>query len=228
MKTRDAEALKFVLESGLWKICYDTGDVLTSRDIRGRPTNPPIWRSATFMSPSRQSSTRKRIWVNGRRVYANRVNWVLHHKKPIPDGFQIDHDDDNSLNDKPSNLVLMDAEGNRVKELANGRVKRFQPCTPQLEYRSPEFYEIRDALVNSIPRDIPPAQGRADMYGRFGISVPGQFIPIQEPLDWRINLAKDIKTACTRFLARLRGWLSLRSILSAARRFFDKTFLGFR
>ncbi len=133
MKTRDAEALQYVLESGLWKVDVETGEVLTRRDRHGRDTEPPVWRPCTFPSPSKNSSTRKRIWVNGRRVYANRVVWVLTHKRMIPEGYQIDHKDDNSLNDRPDNLELMDAEGNRVKELANGKVHRFQRCPPQPE-----------------------------------------------------------------------------------------------
>lgn len=224
MKTRDAEALAYVLESGLWKIDYETGDILTRRDRRGRDTDPPIWRSATFLNPSKKSSTRKRIWVKGRRVYANRVAWVLHNQKPIPEGFQIDHDDDDSLNDRPSNLVLMDAEGNRVKELANGKVKRFQPgemvpCSYPFQYpfSGPEDY-IGPAETTAILRGegpsgviILPGRPQTSQEGKPAAPYAGSEAPASTSLapspDWRINLLKEAKQACIAFLARLRGVL---------------------
>jgi hypothetical protein len=237
MKTRDSEALQFVLESGLFRINYDTGDIETSRDRRGRPTEPPVWRSATFLSPSKKSSTRKRLWVKGRRVYANRAAWVLHNQKAIPDGYQIDHEDDDSLNDRPSNLVLMDAEGNRVKELARGRVKRFvpfsetgegefpftttgyrleeQPCTPQLDYNHGDI-EFPEVLY---PIEVEPRG--SDPYGVWTITYPtpqGDVVaPLVQPSKLDTSIAQDIKYAWGATLVRLRAWLYTKPKASSTR-----------
>lgn len=210
MKTRDSEALAYVLSSGLWKIDYETGDILTSRDKHGRATDPVVWRSCTFLNPSNKSSTRKRIWVRGRRVYANRVAWALHNEKLIPDGYQVDHIDDDSLNDRPHNLQLLDAEGNRVKELANGRVYRFKAasCSTCGAASGGLHKPACDVYQYGCPRGtdyIGPAETTA-------ILRPDQVWDIQpgrpvdaNPPNWRISLTKDIKTALTGLLARLRA-----------------------
>lgn len=240
MKTRDFEALEYVARSGYWRVTED-GDIETSRDVHGRPTEPPVWRSCTFPSPSKNSSTRKRIWVKGRRVYANRVVWRLTFG-PIPEGYQVDHKDDDSLNDRPENLQLLDALGNLDKEAnrEGTRVCRFQP----VPYRSAEFEEIRDKLIGSIPenrlmvgdhieptpeqRELRPGFYSKTGEGEFPFTETGVILRVSpesyrldkiddavEAQDWRISIAHDLKVGA------LRWW-------QAARRWFDVTFLGFR
>jgi len=225
MKTRDFEALEYVASSGYWRVTEE-GDIETSRDVHGRPTEPPVWRSCTFPSPSKNSSTRKRIWVKGRRVYANRAVWVLTHRLVIPEGYQIDHIDDDSLNDRPYNLQLMDAEGNRVKELANGRVHRFQRCPSQSEALTasgPHYLTVDQrtptvgawnaintvATAGDVSDYIGPAETTAILRGEDPsgfIVVPGRPQPSQDtsltPLDWRISLWEDIKNIWKAFRGR--------------------------
>lgn len=188
MKTRDSEALEYVLNSGYWKLIPETGEILTSRDTRGRPTDPAVWRPCTFLSHSKKSQTRKRLWVNGRRVYANRAAWVLHNKQMIPDGYQVDHADDDAMNDRPENLVLLDAESNRVKELANGRVKRFEPLSVEQRTLPEGAWEgiNRVATAGDIATTLPPIRFKETINGGFCVSVG-------EPIDWRLTLASDIK-----------------------------------
>jgi len=218
MKTRDAEALEFIANSGQFMVRFD-GTVLTSRDKHGRPTDPPVWRKATHISTSKQSSPRNRLWVNGKRVYGARAVYRLIYG-PIPEGYQVDHKDDNSLNDAPENLQLLDGDGNLQKECAREgtRMKRFQAPAAQLT-------EADWDGINRVATagDVPPihyAEVPADQRDR----RPDFYMCAGEPVDWRISLADDVRAGWKKF----RRWLSLRSILAAARRFFDRTFLGFR
>lgn len=55
-----------------------------------------------------------------RRVFANRLVWMLYKKKGIPEGCVVDHKDLNKHNNKPSNLQLMsktesDKQGNSIQ-----------------------------------------------------------------------------------------------------------------
>jgi len=237
VKTRDAEALEFIANSGQFMVRFD-GTVLTSRDKHGRPTDPPVWRKATHISTSKQSSPRNRLWVNGKRVYGARAVYRLIYG-PIPEGYQVDHKDDNSLNDAPENLQLLDGDGNLQKECAREgtRMKRFEPV-----YEVPiggtaplgsliifdGAKQLTEADWDGINRvatagDVPPIyydEAPADQKDR----RPDFYMCAGEPVDWRISLADDVRVGWKKF----RRWLSLRSILAAARRFFDRTFLGFR
>jgi hypothetical protein len=213
MKTRDFEALEYVANSGYWRVTED-GDIETSRDVHGRPTDPAVWRSCTFPSPSKNSSTRKRIWVKGRRVYANRVVWRLTFG-PIPEGYQVDHKDDNSLNDRPGNLQLLDSNGNLDKEANRDgtRVCRFQP----VPYRSAEFFDIRDKLVKSMPATDSNGQINVELFppDETPDLTRDKIDDAVEEIDWRISILYDLKVGL------LRWW-------QAVRRWFDVTFLGFR
>lgn len=40
-------------------------------------------------------------------VYRNRLVWMITNKKPVPEGFIVDHVDGNRFNDNPENLQLM-------------------------------------------------------------------------------------------------------------------------
>jgi hypothetical protein len=125
MITRDAEALEYVASSGHWRVTLD-GEILTRRDKRGKVTSPEVWRPCEFISKGNRSQARHRIWVNGRRVYSNRVVWRLT-QGPIPEGMQVDHIDDNAMNRDPLNLQLLDCHGNISKEVRAGRVFWFKP-----------------------------------------------------------------------------------------------------
>ena len=236
MKTRDFEALEYVASSGYWRVTEE-GDIETSRDVHGRPTDPPVWRSCTFPSPSKNSSTRKRIWVKGRRVYANRVVWRLTFG-PIPEGYQVDHKDDNSLNDRPGNLQLLDGNGNLDKEAnrEGTRVRRYAPAQSPTETLAIERYcQMEDLLEVGDHIEATPEQRamRPGFYsktgeGEFPFTETGVILRVSpesyrldkiddavEAQDWRISIAHDLKVGA------LRWW-------QAARRWFDVTFLGFR
>ncbi len=54
-------------------------------------------------------------------IYRNRLVWILHNLKPIPEGFVVDHVDTNNQNDDPSNLRLQslsasNAQGHKITE----------------------------------------------------------------------------------------------------------------
>lgn len=196
MKTRDSEALEYVLNSGYWKLVPETGEILTSRDTRGRPTDPAIWRPCTFLSHSKKSQTRKRLWVNGRRVYANRAAWVLHNKQMIPEGYQVDHADDDAMNDRPENLVLLAAESNRVKELANGKVKRFAPLSVATAGNASTFEPHVTYVLPSGDPLIAEHSYTTTKEGHVFVNVkisPETWYKISEPIDWRLTLVSDIK-----------------------------------
>ena len=165
MKTRDAEALEYVASSGHWRVTLD-GEILTRRDKGGRVTSPEVWRPCEFISKGNRSQARHRIWVNGRRVYSNRVVWRLT-QGPIPDGMQVDHIDDNAMNRDPLNLQLLDCHGNISKEVRAGRVFWFKPSpkegvipaltmdTPMLEHLE-EVAEPDEPLQAIVCQQWPP------------------------------------------------------------------------
>lgn len=126
MKTRDKEALEYVASSGHWRVTLD-GEILTRRDKHGRVTVPEVWRPCEFISQGNRSGARHRIWVKGRRVYSARVVWRLT-QGPIPDGYQVDHKDGDSLNRDPYNLQLLDCHDNIKAEVDRGRVFWFRPA----------------------------------------------------------------------------------------------------
>ena len=211
MKTRDAEALEFIANSGQWRV-LDDGTIETCRDRQGRPTDPQVWRLATFLSPSRQSSTRKRLWCKGQRVYANRAVWRLTHG-PIPEGYQVDHKDSDSLNDAPGNLQLLDSAGNLDKEAnrPGTNVRRFCPGSyADVGSRAAEPTEEQKYLRPYFYNEPTPAE----VLAKFGDSCD-KIDDAVEAQDWRISLTHDIKVGV------LRWWQS-------ARLWFDRTFLGFR
>ena len=45
---------EFIANSGQWRVLED-GTIETCRDRPGRPTDPQVWRLATFLSPSRRA-----------------------------------------------------------------------------------------------------------------------------------------------------------------------------
>ena len=43
-------------------------------------------------------------------IYKNRLVWIIVYRQLIPNGYYVDHDDNNRLNDHSSNLILMKAK----------------------------------------------------------------------------------------------------------------------
>jgi hypothetical protein len=122
---------------------------------------------------------------------------------PIPEGYQVDHRDDDSLNDKPDNLQLLDSNGNPDKEAnrEGTRVCRFRPFAPALDSNGQIDAECFE------PDERPFEIIMIDPYAKIDDAVEEQ--------DWRISITHDLKVGV------LRWW-------QAARRWFDVKFLGFR
>jgi len=74
--------------------------------------------------------TKKRDYYDGRArykfgnprttVFANRLQWILANRSPIPDGYYVDHTDGDATNDRITNLQLMSVkashqQGNRIQ-----------------------------------------------------------------------------------------------------------------
>jgi len=150
------------------------------------------------------------MWVKGRRVYANRAVWRMTHG-PIPDGYQVDHIDDNSMNDAPSNLQLLDGDGNRDKEAnrEGTKVCRFKPSTSQLDYPAPGYFEKVGG-------------------GEFPYHTTGYVLILDEATNYPPGTKLDWPTQDWRVTAwdDLKAWSKGR--YQAARRLFDKYVLGFR
>ncbi|MCK9569362.1 HNH endonuclease [Candidatus Pacearchaeota archaeon] len=45
-----------------------------------------------------------------RTIYLNKLVWMWHHRQVVPEGFVIDHVDEDCTNDDPNNLKLMSYE----------------------------------------------------------------------------------------------------------------------
>lgn len=101
-----------LIEAGLLRL-RDDGDV-------------EIWHSSYqrwFIKKPRQVKRISYQFKVGQRVNTvlrNRLVWLLTHKRAIPDGFVVDHKDENRLNDTPGNLQLMPigeshSQGNRIQ-----------------------------------------------------------------------------------------------------------------
>lgn len=187
MKTRDKEALKYVLNSGHWRLEED-GSITTRRDRQGRVTDPEVWRPCEFLSTGNRSSTRKRIWVNGQRVYSARVAYTLHNGAPPQDGMQVDHEDDDALNNRGSNLQLLDCYGNIHKETKNGKIKWFEPYTGE----GPVILGVDCASSDSDYTVSTRADGSWECLKT----------EKNEPIDWRISLARETGD----ILRRVREW----------------------
>lgn len=220
MKTRDAEALDYMVSSGHWRVS-EGGEITTRRDKQGRVTDPEVWRPCTFLSQGNRSSARRRVWVNGRRVYAARVVWRFFYG-PIPDGYQIDHKDDNSTNDHKDNLELMLGGPNLAKEAERPgtRVKRFQ----SVEDRTlpPGAWDAINtvATAGDVPKYEPTPTivfaAEEPSIDRSLWKRPDFYMAVHPaegatPDDWRLNIAADIKARLTAIRGRLRAkWAEAR------------------
>ena len=49
-----------------------------------------------------------------RAINRAKLVWMIHHKRLVPDGFDVDHADDDPSNDAPDNLQLLPSEENRA------------------------------------------------------------------------------------------------------------------
>jgi len=62
-----------------------------------------------MLNKKRKSKHGGRYWqvsVNGKCMYCHRIVWMLYNESDIPDGFMVDHIDNNGLNNLPNNLRL--------------------------------------------------------------------------------------------------------------------------
>lgn len=208
MKTRDAEALQYVVESGHWRVNPKTGIITTRRDRQGRVTDPEVWRECEFSSQGNRGSARKRIWVNGQRVYSARVVWALTQGLPIPEDKKVDHKNDNSMDNRPVNLQLLDNKENIKKEVDVGRTCWFASKEGVHEFDGVAITRIDTAPGHAVimydPQDF--TWGLEKIEGVSFRFDPGAPEPKEDTrawwqvaTDWFFDEANKIKRGLVRF-----------------------------
>lgn len=88
------------LHAGLYRVCPDTATV----------TGPRGWPVKAWVKEERGGRRRfVRLHINGRRrgISLARLVWISVVGVPVPEGFEIHHEDRNPLNDAWGNLICL-------------------------------------------------------------------------------------------------------------------------
>ena len=98
----DEEILERI-EQGLLHVCHETLDV---HHYHGR------WQRFHKKVPDQHPISgryRFRFGKKRRTLFRNKLVWMYFHRRIVPKGYVVDHEDGDCENDHPSNLRLMDA-----------------------------------------------------------------------------------------------------------------------
>jgi hypothetical protein len=97
----------------------EEGNVYTN----GRKQPRRVW--------SRRVDGRKYIKLKWRKLSrtmaVGKLLWMIHNRKMVPEGMQVDHEDENCQNDRRENLRLLEHVENEARGHRKGMVTRYHP-----------------------------------------------------------------------------------------------------
>lgn len=91
---------------------------LTDRFFSKVSKGPECW-NWTGVRVGRNRDGYGQFWMNGKRIYANRVSWILHNGE-IPKGLFVLHDCDNKSCVRPEHLHLGTTKQNMIEAAERG------------------------------------------------------------------------------------------------------------
>ena len=87
---------------------------------KGRHVGRPAGTNSLRLRKGRRSYVYHSVKVNGKSFQTHHVIWLMH-GKPIPDGMDVDHKNNNTIDNRIENLQLLTPRDNSVKTPSSGR-----------------------------------------------------------------------------------------------------------
>lgn len=124
----DEELLDWILAGRITMTNSDSSDPVILQD--GRERTPSIvfgsrgataerWRVRFYRTRKRRSPKRGNRPVE-RTIVRSKIVWMIHNRSLVPEGHELDHDDENRLNDSALNIVALTHAQHSEKHYGNG------------------------------------------------------------------------------------------------------------